>query len=103
MMFDWDESNKPNGNTAHIAKHGVAPLEAEDVVLGNPIDLAMQVVDGEERFPQLGATRSGRILIVITAWRGTLTRVVTAFDAPPAYRKLYLAEREFNNGKATRT
>ncbi len=65
--FDWDDAN-----IAHIAVHDVSPSEAEDVVLGDPVDLQMQVVDGEERFPQIGATRTGRILIVITTWRGEL-------------------------------
>jgi len=96
-MFDWDE-----GNIAHIAEHGVLPDEAEDVILGDPVDLQMQVVDGEERFPQVGATRTGRILIVITTWRGELTRVVTAYPASPAYQKFYLAQRGASNGRASR-
>jgi hypothetical protein len=29
--FDWDESN-----TDHIARHGVTPVEAEEVIAGDP-------------------------------------------------------------------
>lgn len=96
-MFDWDK-----GNVAHIAEHAVLPSEAEDVILGDPVDLQMQVIDGEERFLQIGATRTGRILIVITTWRGELTRVVTAYPATPAYQKFYFAQRGTANGKASR-
>lgn len=97
-LFDWDVSN-----VAHIAKHDILPSEAEDVILGDPIDLQMQVVDGEERFPQIGVTRTGRILIVITTWRGKLTRVVTAYPAAPTYQKFYFAQRGTTNGKTNRS
>ena len=96
-MFDWDD-----GNVAHIAEHDVSPSEAEDVVLGDPVDLQMQVIDGDERLPQIGATRTGRILIVITTWRGELTRVVTAYPATPVYQKFYFPQRGTANGKASR-
>jgi len=33
MFFDWDEFN-----IAHIARHGVKPHEAEEVVTNEPID-----------------------------------------------------------------
>ena len=97
-LFDWDEEN-----IAHIAEHDVSPSEAEDVVLGDPVDLQMQVVDGEERFPQVGATRTGRIPIVVTTWRGELTRVVTAYPATLAYQKFYFAQRGAANGRASRS
>jgi uncharacterized DUF497 family protein len=89
-------------NIAHIAAHNVLPSEAEDVVFSDSIDLEMQVIDGEERFPQLGATRTGRILIVVTTFRGELTRVVTAYPASNAYQRFYFAQRGTGNGKANR-
>ncbi len=49
---------------------------------------------------QIGATRSGRILVVITTLRGGKTRVVTAFPANRAYRAFYRAQMEgIENGK----
>ena len=86
--FDWDQEN-----ISHIAKHGIAPDEAEQVVLNDPIDLTIQMGDGEERIPQVGETNAGRILVVISTWRDELIRVVTAFPAKSTLRKLYLAQR----------
>jgi uncharacterized DUF497 family protein len=86
--FEWDISN-----ISHIALHGVTPVEAEQVILNDPFDLDMQDSDGEERIPQVGATDSGRVLLVVTTWRGESIRVVTAFPAPRALRKLYAAKR----------
>lgn len=77
-LFDWDSAN-----IAHIAEHDVQPLEAEEVVVGNPLDLDYSVRDGEPRFRQVGETVAGRILAVITTERHGLTRVVTAYPASP--------------------
>ena len=94
--FDWDQAN-----IQHIAKHGITPEEVEQVVLNEPIDLTMQLRDGEERTPQVGETDAGRILVVITTWRDGLIRVVTAFPAKIALRKLYVAQRGSANAGAT--
>lgn len=84
-VFDWDE-----GNRKHIAKHRVTPAEAEQVVLSDPIDLTLQVSDGEERIVQIGATDKGRILLVVTTWRKEKIRVITAYPAPKQLRDFYL-------------
>lgn len=47
--FDWDEAN-----TGHLTRHSVIPEEAEQVVLNGPVDLDMEIVDGEERYLNLG-------------------------------------------------
>ena len=52
--FDWDEEN-----IEHIAKHNVVPEEAEQVILGDPLDIGFDVVDAEERWPYLGETHEG--------------------------------------------
>ena len=56
IEFDWDEAN-----AGHVARHSVLPEEAEQVVLNDPVDLGMEIVEGEERFLNLGATRQGRV------------------------------------------
>jgi uncharacterized DUF497 family protein len=84
--FDWDDANR-----AHIARHGVSVAEAEEAACGETLDLASYSVDGELRFEDIGATLSGRVLKLITTDRNGLVRVVTAFDAPIALKKLYLA------------
>lgn len=76
IEFDWDE-----GNISHLSKHRVTPAQAEQVILGDPVDLRLEIVEHEERFVSLGATARGRILVVVTTWREERVRVVTAFDA----------------------
>jgi uncharacterized protein len=84
-VFDWNEENRK-----HIAEHRVTPAEAEQVVLHDPIDLTIQVSDGEERIVQLGATNKGRILLVVITWREEMIRVITAYPAPKQLREFYL-------------
>ena len=40
----------------------------------------MEIVKGEERYLNLGATVQHRILLVVTTWREDRVRVVTAFE-----------------------
>lgn len=86
--FFWD-----SGNKEHIAKHKVTPAEAEQVVSNNPIDLPLQVRNGEERIAQVGETDAGRLLVVITTMRDGLIRVVTAFPASKHFRNVYNAQK----------
>jgi uncharacterized protein len=88
-MFDWDEDT-----LRHVAEHDVEPFEAEEVVTNNPVDLEEQFRNGEERLMQIGETNALRILVVVTTWRGSRVRVVTAFQATPQLRNLYLTPRE---------
>lgn len=88
LEFDWDEEN-----SNHIKEHNVSRIEAEQVVINEPFDLELQTESGEERFVQLGETNAGRILVVVSTWRGTKIRVITAFDAPRGLKHLYIAEK----------
>lgn len=93
-MFDWDEAN-----LAHIAKHGVTREEAEQAVDIAPLDLMRQYHEGEERFLLAGITSAGRVLLVVTTERGDRMRVVTAYAAPPAIRRMYWEEKGDKNGE----
>ena len=84
LVFDWDDANRD-----HIAEHDVAPLEAEQVILNDPLDLDVQVSEAEERYVQVGETNRGRVLRVISTVRGPSVRVVTAYDAPKRDRLAY--------------
>ena len=64
LLFDWDDENR-----SHIAAHRVSCAEAEQVITNEPFDLEFQVMNGEERFVQLGETNAGRILVVVSTWR----------------------------------
>jgi uncharacterized DUF497 family protein len=96
LVFDWDEAN-----LAHIAQHNVTREEAEQAVIGDPLDMELQIVgesDGEERLQQLGETAKGRILQLVTTWRDGKVRVISAWDAPRQLRLYYLAEMRRQHG-----
>ena len=87
--FDWDQAN-----IGHVARHGVVPDEAEQVILNDPVDLGIEMVEGEERHLNLGITVQGRILLVVTTWREDRIRVVTAFEPIRRLIQFYYQERE---------
>ncbi len=84
MVFDWDDANRE-----HIAEHGVTISEAEYALLHDPLDVAVESRDGEERLVQIGATARGRILVIVTTARGMSIRVVTAYDGTRRDRLAY--------------
>jgi uncharacterized DUF497 family protein len=89
IEFDWDEAN-----IGHVARHSVLPEEAEQVILNDPVDVGMEIVKGEERFLNLGATVQGRVLLVVTTWREDRVRIVTAFEPIKRLIQFYYQERE---------
>ena len=88
IEFDWDEAN-----IDHAARHNVQPDEAEQVILNDPLDVGMEIVEGEERYLNLGVTFQGRVLLVVTTWRDNRIRVVTAFEPIKRLIKFYYQER----------
>jgi hypothetical protein len=87
-LFEWDDAN-----ILHLAEHGVAPEEAEDVMLGDPLEVGFEVVDGEARWSFVGETSEQRILRVVITVRGGRMRVVTAFKPSARGRLLYLRKK----------
>jgi len=87
-QFQWDQAN-----IGHIALHGVEPTEAEQVVMNDPLDLTFEASDREQRIAQLGETNSGRVLVVVTTWRGDLIRVITAYPAGRRLANFYATQR----------
>jgi uncharacterized DUF497 family protein len=88
IEFDWDEAN-----IDHVARHSVLPDESEQVILNNPLDLGMEIVAGEERYLNLGATTQDRVLLVVTTWREDRVRVVTAVEPIKRLIQFYYTER----------
>jgi uncharacterized DUF497 family protein len=82
--FDWDDAN-----LAHIARHGVSPEEAEECCF-DTLALDVYPVDDEIRFEELGQTKTGRILKVVTTDRAGKLRIVTAFDATAREKQQFL-------------
>jgi len=86
-VFDWDEAN-----IRHLARHDITPDEAEYVLMNDPQHLSTQIDENEERLVEIGFTKAGRCLVVLSTWRGNRQRVVTAYDAPRAL-KMHLISR----------
>ncbi|MBZ5726626.1 MAG: BrnT family toxin [Acidobacteriia bacterium] len=84
IEFDWDA-----GNTKHLVAHRVTVREFESVMQNSPLDLAYEVVDGEERYRSVGMTDRGRLLVAIWTLRNGRVRAVTAFPASATYKKLF--------------
>ncbi len=82
IRFEWTE-----GNTNHIARHGVTPVEAEEVIAGDPIVLQVQLRNGERRVLCAGRTAKGRAITVVYTVRKGRVRVVTAFPAKRSVRE----------------
>lgn len=87
-LFDWDDAN-----ILHLAEHDVTPEEAEKVLLGDPLDVGLDVVDGEERSSHVGETNDGRILLVVMTFRRDRMRVVTAFEPDKQWKIFYLEQK----------
>lgn len=86
--FDWDKAN-----ITHVARHDVTVEEAEQAILNDPMDLGIEVVDGEERFLSIGTTEVGRVLLVVTTWRKHRLRVVTAFEPTKRLVRVFYSKR----------
>ena len=56
LLFDWDA-----GNIGHIARHDVTQSEIEQLFGNDPLDLAGEVVGGEERYTGVGHTDRLRV------------------------------------------
>ncbi|HEX4032715.1 MAG TPA: BrnT family toxin [Terracidiphilus sp.] len=91
--FDWDRAN-----INHVAEHNVTPEEAEEIILGDPLELGFDMsILGEDRWSYVGETVQGRVLQVIITLRGERIRVVTAFEPTKRDKLSYLeykAERQ---------
>jgi len=96
LNFDWNDANR-----SHLARHDVTPQEAEEVVLGDCLDIELQTAEGggEERILHVGETRKGRILELVSTWRDEKVRIISAWDAPRQSKMDYLAEMRRRYGR----
>jgi uncharacterized DUF497 family protein len=74
----WDDWNRD-----HIAKHGVLPEEAEEVVAGDPIYRTSY----KQRLVATGPTVTGRILTVVIGEVPNQSGSFYVFSARPASRE----------------
>lgn len=83
-------SDGRRGGVEHLAAHKVAPTEFEQVLNNDPIDLAFDLIDDEERHRSVGITNVGRLLSVVWTIRNGQVRAITAFPASVSDRKAFL-------------
>jgi uncharacterized protein len=77
IAFEWN----PLKATSNARKHGVRFADAVTVLED---DGAITVRDdsyGEERWVTIGVEASGRVLVVVYAWRGEVIRIISARPA----------------------
>ena len=85
-LFDWDDAN-----IRHIAAHDLTPEEAEEVILGDPLEIGFdESILGEDRWSYIGATAQGRVFQVVITLCGERVRVVTAFEPTKRDKLTYL-------------
>ena len=92
ISLDWDEQN-----IDHLARHQIAPAEAEQVIRNRPIDLGSHLRNGEERITQVSETDAGRVLHVISTMRDAKVRVITAWPAKDRMRRYFLSLKRNGN------
>jgi hypothetical protein len=83
-LIDWDDAGDPDGNTAHIAEHGLSPGEVESV-LHDPA--ASHDVSGSSGRPiAFGTTSTGRFIAVVYEVQNPddplVIRPITAYEVP---------------------
>lgn len=80
QRFEWDE-----GNSEHVAEHGVEEIEVEEVFRGR-----LYVRRAKGRYIVLGATATGRRLFVVVEKKpGGWVRPITARDMNLSERRLF--------------
>jgi hypothetical protein len=94
--FDWDEEN-----IGHLARHGILPADAEQVLINWQIDLDSYVRNGEERVVQAGERDQGRVLVVVSTIRNGNTRVVTAWPAKARIRRYFATQKRSRDAGRT--
>lgn len=84
--FWWDDIN-----IDHIARHGVHPLEAQEVIDDDPF----VTYRGEGKYLAYGQTDGGRYLVVVYTWKSNeRLRVITARDMNKRERRMFHRKRK---------
>lgn len=80
----WDDADDPDGNTAHVAEHGLTPDEVDEVLLDETIPATTSRSTG--RPGRFGWTSTGKHIVVFWDPVSDDPRIiypVTAYDVPP--------------------
>ena len=83
--FEWDD-----GNVLHLALgHGIEPEEAEEVLAISPVVRRTK----RGHYAGFGATRSGRLLVIVFERKRGLVRPITGWDMNNAERRYWMRHR----------
>ena len=62
-LIDWDEPDDEGSNTAHIAEHGLTPVEVESALFDE--NTTFDVSDSSRRPMAFGSTTTGRFIAIV--------------------------------------
>lgn len=83
-LIDWDDPDDSDGNTAHIAEHGLAPDEVKSVLRNG--GLPHSVSESTGRPIVFGSTHTGRFIVVVyeilNRHDPLILRPITAYEVP---------------------
>jgi uncharacterized DUF497 family protein len=83
-LIDWDEPDDADGNSAHIAEHGLTPAEVESALFDD--GTTFDVSDSSGRPIAFGMTATGRFIVVVFEVLNPadplILRPITAYDVP---------------------
>lgn len=84
--FIWDE-----GNEEELHRHGISPVEVEQVFEGNSV-WAPNKKGMSGDWKMVGVTKGGRVLTIILAWEEQELRIraITGWDTTKGERANYL-------------
>jgi hypothetical protein len=89
IEFDWDEAN-----IGHVARHGVLLEEAEQVILNDPVDFGIVIIEGAERYLNLRCNTARPRSSRGDNMARSPARVVTAFEPIKRLIQFYYKERK---------
>jgi uncharacterized DUF497 family protein len=91
LGFEWDAANWRKSEL----KHGVAVVEAEEVLLNDPVcQVDVRHSGSEQRYVALGTTNDGRRLFVAFTVRRSRVRVISARPMSRREREIHDEEKE---------
>jgi uncharacterized DUF497 family protein len=89
--FEWDDDEQERGNTAHLADHGIDPVEAEQVFY-NEGRFAPNKKGMSGDWLLVGRTDGGRVLTLVAVYKDDqrVIRFITGWDSTGGEQARYL-------------
>jgi uncharacterized DUF497 family protein len=91
--FEWDDDEEDEGNTTHLAKHAITPLEAEEVFYNDGRFVPnKRGMTGD--WLLVGRTNGGRVLTLVITYAEDrrVIRFITGWNSTHGERARFLAK-----------